>query len=264
MPDTEFPTWFEWMKDISLEIKNVSLAFRIFGTGSQSLKKELIHLGTGGKLCSDTKNHYFVQALNNVSFSLNEGDRLGILGPNGAGKSTLLRVLAGIYQPQSGEFECNGRRVAIIDPSVAIDPNSTGYENIYARAILQEIERGKISEFTRKVKGISELGDYLSLPVHTYSTGMVMRLNFALSVSIEPDILLLDEWLSVTDQLFNDKAERYMADLIERSKILVLSSHNMELLSRVCNFGILLDGGSVLFSGTMNETIAFYQNRFSK
>ena len=247
------------MSNIHLKVENVSLRFRIYGVGSQSLKKEVISFGTGGRLGRDTSNHISVQAISNISFDLSEGDRLGIIGSNGAGKSTLLRILAGIYQPQEGYVASSGRITAIIDPSVALDPFATGYENIQARAVLLEIPVRELSIFTDRVKEISELGDYLDMPVHTYSSGMLMRLNFALSISISPDILLLDEWLSVTDHSFTEKAEVYMKNLVKNSKILVLASHNLELLKRVCNLGIYLEEGQAKHIGPIDDVISYYQ-----
>ena len=246
------------MSATRLSVDHVSLCFRVFGVGTQSLKKKLIAFGTGGRLGRDADNHIVVQAISDLSFELHEGDRLGVIGANGAGKSTLLRVLAGIYRPQSGSVTANGRIAAIIDPSVALDPFATGYENVRSRAVLLSVPRMQQPDFIARVADISELGDYLAMPVHTYSSGMLMRLNFALSISIGPDILLLDEWLSVTDQAFQQKAERQMHALVESSRILVLASHNLGLLERVCNRGLLLDHGAASCFGSINDAIDAY------
>ncbi len=246
------------MSDLELSVEDVSLRFRIYGVGSQSLKKQLLSFGTGGRLGRDTENHFFVQALTDLTFRLQTGDKLGLIGANGAGKSTLLRILAGIYRPQSGTVRATGRLAAIIDPSVALDPLATGYENILSRARLLDVPRSRHQRFIEQVREISELGDYLSMPVHTYSSGMLMRLNFAMSISIEPDILLLDEWLSVADQNFSEKAEAHMRTLVGKTGILVLASHNLELLRRVCNKGLLLRDGEIASFGTINEAIDAY------
>lgn len=247
------------MSGAHLKVDNVSLRFRVYGVGTQSLKKELIAFGTGGRLGRDDGNHIVVQAISNLSFDLEEGDRLGIVGANGAGKSTLLRILAGIYRPQEGVVSATGRIAAIIDPSVALDPYATGYENICSRAVLLWVPKHDLPDFIGRVKEISDLGDYLAMPVHTYSSGMLMRLNFALSISVAPDILLLDEWLSVTDQSFSEKAEHHMRAFVEQSRILVLASHNLELLERVCNRGLVLDGGTARFIGPIADAIAAYR-----
>ncbi len=248
------------MSDLELSVEDVCLRFRVYGVGSQSLKNQLISFGTGGRLGRDTDNHFFVQAVSNLNFKLQTGDKLGIMGANGAGKSTLLRILAGIYRPQSGSVRTTGQIAAIIDPSVALDPYATGYENILSRARLLDVPRDRYQQFTASAKEISELGDYLSMPVHTYSSGMLMRLNFGMSVSIEPDILLLDEWLSVADQSFREKAEIHMRDLVGKTRILVLASHNLALLQRVCNKGLYLKEGEIACFGTIEEAVSAYGN----
>jgi len=248
------------MSDLELSVEDVCLRFRIYGVGSQSLKKRLLSFGTGGRLERDTKDHFFVQAVSDLTFKLQTGDKLGVMGANGAGKSTLLRILAGIYRPQNGTVRTSGQIAAIIDPSVALDPLATGYENILSRAKLINIPRARHQRFIEQVREISELGDYLSMPVHAYSSGMQMRLNFAMCVSIEPDILLLDEWLSIADQNFSEKAEERMRALIGKTRILVFASHDLELLQRVCNKGLLLKDGRVTCFGTINEAVNAYNS----
>lgn len=247
------------MSGVYLKMENVSVRFRVYGVGTQSLKKKLISFGTGGRLGRDAGNHFVVDAISGLSVDLKEGDRLGIVGANGAGKSTLLRVLAGIYRPQEGTVSAGGRVAAIIDPSVALDPFATGYENVRLRATLIGVKRPDQADFIDRVASISELGDYLAMPVHTYSTGMRMRLNFALSISIAPDILLLDEWLSVADRAFSAKAEQYMHSLVGQSRILVLASHNLELLEKTCNLGLVLEAGSTRFLGSISDAIGIYK-----
>lgn len=241
-----------------LALENVSLIFRVYGIGGHSLKKKIISFGTGGRLARDASNHLVVHALNNVSIELSEGDRLGIVGANGSGKSTLLRTMAGIYRPHAGHVTVSGRIAAIIDSGIGLEPHATGYENIRSRAVLMGVGRRDWPAFTERVAELSELGDYLAMPVHTYSSGMLMRLNFSLSVSIDPDILILDEWLSVADQSFRDKAEQHMRQLVDKSRVLVLASHNLELLARLCNRGVFLEGGSLRFAGPIEDTLAAY------
>lgn len=240
-----------------LKLDNVSVRFRIYGVGSQSLKKQLISFGTGGKLARDADNYFVVQALQNLSLELRDGDRLGIIGANGSGKSTLLRTMAGIYRPNEGSVFSQGRLSAIID-NLGLEPLATGTENIEARAALMRVPKGEWPAYAERVRKICELGDYLSMPVHTYSSGMMMRLNFALSISIDPDILILDEWLSVADASFKRKAETMMKELVARSRILVIASHNVDLLQRLCNRGILLQGGLLAAEGAMEEVISSY------
>jgi len=240
-----------------LKLDNVSVRFRIYGVGSQSLKKQLISFGTGGRLARDAENHFVVQALENVSLELRDGDRLGIIGANGSGKSTLLRTMAGIYRPNEGSVSAQGRLSAIID-NLGLEPLATGLENIEERAAMMRVPKAEWPAYSERVREICELGDYLSMPVHTYSSGMRMRLNFALSISIDPDILILDEWLSVADASFRQKAEALMKDLVARSHILVIASHSLELLKRLCNRGILLKAGIVAAEGPMEDVLSAY------
>lgn len=244
-----------------LKLDNVSVRFRVYGVGSQSLKKQIISFGTGGRLARDAANHFVVQALENISLELKDGDRLGIIGANGSGKSTLLRTMAGIYRPNEGTVSSHGRVAAIIDHGVGLEPQATGLENIKARAVLLNVSTKDWANYEERVRDICELGDYLSMPVHTYSSGMMMRLNFALSISIDPDILILDEWLSVADVAFRDKAEDLMRDLVNRSRILVIASHNMELLRRLCNCGLFLQSGGVVARDSIAQAISSYAIR---
>lgn len=240
-----------------LRLDKVSVRFRVYGVGSQSLKKQIISFGTGGRLARDAANHFVVQALENISLDLKDGDRLGIIGANGSGKSTLLRTMAGIYRPNEGSVSSQGRLSAIID-NLSLEPLATGLENIETRAALMRVPKAYSLAYADRVRDICELGDYLSMPVHAYSSGMMMRLNFALSISIDPDILILDEWLSVADASFKRKAEAMMKNLVERSRILVIASHNTDLLARLCNRGILLKAGILAAEGTMDEAISAY------
>lgn len=240
-----------------LKLDKVSVRFRVYGIGSQSLKKKIISFGTGGRLARDAANHFVVQALENISLELKDGDRLGIIGANGSGKSTLLRTMAGIYRPNEGSVSSHGRLSAIID-NLGLEPMATGLENIEARAALMRVSRADLPAYAERVREICELGDYLSMPVHTYSSGMMMRLNFALSISIDPDILILDEWLSVADAKFRKKAEKIMTDLVNRTRILIIASHNVELLEHLCSRGILLKAGVLAAEGSMGQIISAY------
>ncbi|MEY3479447.1 MAG: hypothetical protein RIQ71_222 [Verrucomicrobiota bacterium] len=241
-----------------LKLHEVSVRFRVYGVGSQSLKKKIISFGTGGRLARDAANHFVVQALDNISLELKDGDRLGIIGANGSGKSTLLRTMVGIYRPNEGSVSSQGRIATIIDHSVGLELQATGLENVQARAVLLGVQKADWPTYTERVGDICELGDYLSMPVHTYSSGMMMRLNFALSISIDPDILVLDEWLSVADAAFRNKAAALMEDLVARSRVLIIASHNLELLQRLCNRGIFLKGGALAKEGEMHSVISSY------
>jgi lipopolysaccharide transport system ATP-binding protein len=234
------------MAKVTLE--NVSVDYPIFGVDGESLKKTLSSAATGGRIGGSSRVAV-VEALRDVSFELREGDRLGVMGHNGAGKSTLLQVLAGVYPPTRGTYRCTGSIASLVNPMLGIEREATGYENIMIRGLLLGMSRRTIRARTPEIADFSGLGDYLRMPVHTYSTGMMMRLAFAITTSVRPDILLMDEWLSVGDADFREQAENRMKKLVATSGILVLASHSPELIARECNRVIRLSHGVVVEDG---------------
>ncbi|MET3515263.1 MAG: ABC transporter ATP-binding protein [Gammaproteobacteria bacterium] len=229
----------------SLSLKNVSLGFPIYGASATSFKKTLAASVTGGRVGKET-GVTVVQALSDIDLELKAGDRLGILGHNGAGKSTLLRLLAGVYEPTSGEFARIGSVASLIDPSMGIERDASGVENIMLRGLSMGLKRRQIEAMTPEICEFSGLGEYVNMPVRTYSTGMVMRLAFAICTSMTADILLMDEWLSVGDADFQAKAEQRMTEMVAKSGILVLASHSPKLLLKECNRFIRLEHGRVV------------------
>lgn len=229
----------------SISLKNVSLGFPIYGASATSFKKTLAASVTGGRVGRDT-GVTVVQALSDINLELRAGDRLGILGHNGAGKSTLLRLLAGVYDPTSGEYERSGTIASLIEPSTGIERDATGIENIMLRGLTMGMSRREIESVTDEVCEFSGLGDYVHMPVRTYSTGMTMRLAFAICTSVHADILLMDEWLSVGDADFSVKAEERMRSMMAKSGILVLASHSPKLIAKECNRVIRLSHGSIV------------------
>lgn len=228
-----------------ISLQGVSVRFPIYGAGASSLKKTLAASVTGGRIGKET-GVTVVQALSDITLELKSGDRLGLVGHNGAGKSTLLRTLAGIYEPSSGILTRDGSIASLIDPSLGIEPDATGYENITLRGLVMGLSKKQIAALTPAIAEFSGLGDYLDMPVRTYSTGMGMRLAFSISTSVQADILLMDEWLSVGDADFTKKAEQRMRDVVSRSGILVLASHSPELIAKECNKVIYLEHGSII------------------
>lgn len=226
-------------------LNNVSVHFPIYGTGAHSLRKTIASSVTGGRLGRET-GVTVIQALHDINLELNDGDRLGLIGHNGAGKSTLLRTLAGIYEPSLGKFHREGAIASLIDPTLGIDGDATGMENIILRGLVMGIDKKKLAEITPEICEFSGLGEYLDMPVRTYSTGMLMRLAFSIATSIQADILLMDEWLSVGDAEFTSRAEKRMQDIVSKSGILVLASHSHELISRECNRVIRLEHGTII------------------
>lgn len=227
---------------VSISLKDVSVNFPIYGAGAASFKKTLAASVTGGRFGKET-GVAVVQALSGINLELRSGDRLGLVGHNGAGKSTLLRTLAGIYEPSSGEFVRQGTVASLIDPSLGIEADATGYENIMLRGLVMGMNKTQVDELTPSIAEFSGLGDYLNMPVRTYSTGMMMRLAFSISTSVKADILLMDEWLSVGDAEFTEKAEQRMQEMVAGSGILILASHSPDLIAKECNRVVRLEHG---------------------
>lgn len=215
-------------------------------------------LASGGRIGLSEKGFSVVRSLSNVNLEITDGERIGLLGSNGAGKSTLLRVLGGAYIPTSGEAEIRGKVGSLIDVSLGIDSESTGLENIYLRAALLQIPKRIVDEQLDSIVSFTELGEFINMPVRTYSSGMHMRLAFAVSTMIRPEILLMDEWLSVGDLNFQKKAENRLNELIKRSSILVIASHSRQLIEKCCTRAILLENGSIKLDGPVKEVCASY------
>ena len=243
---------------IGLQLEGVNVDFPVFSADSRSLKNDLLRKGTGGRIGRDGGNRISVRALEDVSVAFGRGDRVGLVGANGAGKTTLLRVLAGVYQPTSGRVWRQGRVASLFDISLGIDPEATGYENIMMRGLFLGLTPAQVRERSRDIAAFTELGEYLSMPVGTYSSGMQMRLGFAVCTCIDPDILLMDEWIGVGDAAFIEKAEKRLEAFVERAGILVLASHNPDLLARVCSKGLLLASGRIKASGPITEVLDEY------
>ena len=234
------------MKKISVIADKISVSFPIFDNAHRSLKNTVLNISTGGKIASDVSNRKIVNALDNLSFKLEEGSRLGVMGHNGSGKTTLLRVLAGIYTPTAGKIKLTGRISSLLDVSMGLDQDATGYENIYLRGVLEGLNSKKIKEKIEEIADFTDLGEYLNFPIRTYSSGMMLRLAFAISTSIEAEIIIMDEWLSVGDSQFSKKATDRLNTLINKASILIIASHDRTLIENLCNRIIHLDHGKII------------------
>jgi len=213
-----------------IKLHEVSVEIPIYSNHNRSIKNSFLKKFTKDKVLPHT-----VKALNNVTLQLKDGDRLGVMGSNGAGKSTFLRTLAGVYQPTSGKIEVKGRIASLIDISLGMDSDATGSENIRMRGIMMGLTLKQIKSMEEEIADFSGLGDFLNMPIRTYSTGMHMRLGFAVSTAVDADIILMDEWLSVGDSEFILKAEKRLENFIGRSSILVVASHSEDLIQKTTN-----------------------------
>ena len=233
---------------MSVHIKgeNICVDYPIFNGPHRSLKKNLLRVATGGRISRDAGRGVTVRALDGIDLDIREGERIGLTGHNGSGKSTLLRVLAGVYEPTGGRLEVHGRVASLLDISIGMDVEASGLENIFLKGLLLGFSRNDIQKKVEEIMDFSGLGEYIDMPVRTYSSGMVMRLAFSIATSIEADILLMDEWLSVGDADFVKKAEDRLKSLIHQTPILVIASHSKEILQEVCSRVMRLEGGKII------------------
>ena len=242
-----------------LRLRDVSVEFPIYQASGRSLKKVLLASSARGNLGRDAKDRINVRALSDLSFEIGDGERFALIGLNGAGKTTLLKILAGVFEPTSGRFTSSGKVLVLLDMNVGFNFDATGRENIILRGMYMGIHPREMRERAAEVAEFTELGEYLDMPVRTYSAGMTIRLAFAASTCIPPDILIMDEWLTAGDVQFLEKAQRRVESFVRTSSILVLASHSLELVRQWCNRGVLLHQGRTVMIGSVEEVIAAYQ-----
>ncbi|WP_163266363.1 ABC transporter ATP-binding protein [Chelativorans alearense] len=235
---------------VSIRAENLSLTYRL--RQKLTLAPRDKRMPTGGRIVGKGRTR-FVTALDGVSFELKAGDRLGLVGPNGAGKTTLLKVLYGVFEPTSGSVEINGRVDALFNIRLGFRPEATGRRNIVLRGLINGWSEQEIEARMEEIIEFSELGDFIDLPFKSYSQGMAARLAFSVATSLEPEILLMDEWIGAGDPAFQEKAKKRMAERAEKAGIIVLASHNHALLKKTCNKMLELEKGSATFFGMLGE-----------
>ena len=231
--------------------------FPIYDARGRSIKNRLYEMVRNPSHASPSIT--LIAALRSVSLELRDGDRLGIIGRNGSGKTTLLRVLSGIYEPTSGSATIEGDVASMTDLTMGMDWDATGEENIVIRGILLGLTRKEAVSLIEPVREFTELSERLQDPIRTYSTGMLLRLAFAISTSIRPDILVMDEMIGAGDARFIEKARRRVRDLIGVSSILAISSHNLAMIREFCTVAVLLSDGCIVARGGVDEVIARYE-----
>ena len=243
----------------SITLENIVVDLPIYHASARSLRRKLLEISIGGKIRSEGNDRVIVRALDGLSLSLVEGDRVGLIGHNGAGKSTLLRIMAGLWEPTSGSVKVEGRVSTLLDMGSVIDPEMTGRENINHVAALTGLPPLRWAEFRDDIETFSGLGAFIDLPVRAYSDGMRLRLSFALMTAQVPEILLLDEAIGVGDMEFSAKASERIGLVSSRSHIIVLSGHALGDIERVCNKVVWLEHGRLMAVGPAAEIIERYQ-----
>jgi ABC-type polysaccharide/polyol phosphate transport system ATPase subunit len=236
----------------SVEIENVSLSYPIYGSNARSFKTVLVNMATGGRLNNDSSS-VMVEALRDVSFHLEKGDRLAVLGHNGAGKSTLLKVLAKIYEPTKGAVNVQGKINCLFDIMMGMDHELNAYENIMLRGLILGLSKSEIRKIEPRIEEFAELGDFMKMPIKSYSTGMKLRLAFGIITNVFSEILLIDEIVNVGDANFIEKAKQQMKSLVNRSEFVVLSSHDERVIRELCNKALCLEKGVVRYFGKVEE-----------
>ncbi|NON70953.1 ABC transporter ATP-binding protein [Corynebacterium ulcerans] len=245
---------------VSIDTYNACVDFPIFEAKSRSMKKAFLG-AAGGAIGRNKDNTVVVEALRDVNLHLKEGDRIGLVGHNGAGKSTLLRLLSGIYEPTRGSAHVRGRVAPVFDLGVGMDPEISGFENIVIRGLFLGQTRKQMKQKMDEIAEFTELGDYLAMPLRTYSTGMRIRLALGVVTSIEPEILLLDEGIGAVDAAFMATARERLSDLVQRSGILVFASHSNDFLVQLCDSALWIDHGTVRQAGAVDDVVEAYEGK---
>lgn len=242
-----------------IELHQLNLTFQVRKASGVTLKEFIVR----GLFRQSANPKMTVHALRDVNLTVGDGERVGIIGHNGAGKSTLLRLLAGIYPPTSGRRRVVGQISSLFDIALGFEADATGWENIAYRSYLQGETPRSVREKIDAIAEFSELGDFLNMPVRYYSAGMSVRLAFAIATAIEPEILLVDEVLSVGDLAFQEKAARRMREMMSKAKIIIMVSHDLLSIGKLCERAIWMDHGTILDSGPTAEVIAAYERHYS-
>jgi ABC-2 type transport system ATP-binding protein/lipopolysaccharide transport system ATP-binding protein len=240
-------------------VNRITVDIPIFDASSRSLKNNVLAAATGGQIKPrQGTGKVMVRAIDDFSLHLKHGSRLGLVGHNGAGKSTILRVLAGIYEPTFGSIAVDGEVAAIFDIGFGMDPEATGWENIVLRGMLLGYSRKEIEAKSQEIGALTGLGEFLDMPLRTYSAGMATRLAFAVSTSITPEILLIDEGIGAGDAAFLAQAKERMQTFVGEAGLLVIASHSDTLLKQWCETGLWMEHGRIRMSGSIDEVLEAY------
>jgi ABC-type polysaccharide/polyol phosphate transport system ATPase subunit len=238
-----------------IELRDAGLTFTIRQHRKVTFKEYLLR----GLFLQSRNPKVAVHALSNLTLTAGEGDRIGVIGHNGAGKSTLLKLLAGIYPPTTGTRLVEGRICSLFDIALGFEHDASGWDNIRYRSYLLGETPRTVKKKIDQIAEFSELGEFLNMPVRYYSAGMLVRLAFAIATAIEPEVLLVDEVLSVGDLAFQQKARQRMQDMMAAARLMVLVTHEIPTLEQICNKAIWLQHGSIQKQGRPDEVVAAYK-----
>lgn len=240
-----------------VKVKNLTIEFHIHSAQSLSLRNFIASKLVGGRF-KKKANKQVLCALDDISFDIEPGDRVGLIGTNGSGKSTLLRALAGIYPPTSGEIEINGKISTLFGTSLSINDEMSGYENLFLNSLIFTKDYGLTKRKMGEMAEFTELGDNLKLPLSTYSDGMKVRISFSSATNIAPDVLLIDEVFGAGDKNFYDKSSKKIIEMIDNCNAMFLASHSDELIKKFCNKAIHLSAGKMVKFGDVDDVLHSY------
>ena len=248
-------------KDIICQAENISLEIPLITKSDLSLKKTFVRSITGGKVAK-SNGVTIIKALSNLNLTIHSGERIGLIGHNGAGKSSFIRLISGIYEQTSGILKCPVKAFPMLQRSFIVQDSLTGIDEAKARYLLKNNNLKKFKFFLDDITNFSGLGDYISLPIKTYSSGMCARLIFALLTYDSHEFLALDEDIGTGDASFYDKAEKRLTNFINRAGTLIIASHSPLLLKKFCKRGIVFSEGSIIYDGKLKDSLDFYESRY--
>ena len=243
--------------DVAISVQNVTMSFNLNKEKVDNLKEYVI------KLITHKLEFKKFHALQNISFDVKKGEHLAILGFNGAGKSTLLKTIVGVYKPTSGKIEKQGVIAPLLELGAGFDPNYSGKENIFLYGAILGYSREYIQSKYDEIVEFSELGNFINVPLKNYSSGMRARLGFSIATAVEPDVLILDEVLSVGDAKFRTKSLKIVQTRVEEGVTVLMISHSIDQVKAICDTAILLDHGKIIAQGDVNEVSAIYDEMTS-
>jgi len=250
---------------IVANLSNISLHIPIYNYGALSIKDKFLHFFRENKILRENKiqrNRYIIKIiLNNINLKINKGDRIGVIGANGSGKTSLLKIISSVYFPTTGSIILRNQVTSILDITLGIYGEATGVENISLRAMILGLDQKKVKEKIHEIIEISGLSEeVINQPLFTYSSGMAMRLAFAVSMILEPELLVLDEWLAVGDYEFQKTVNKNLEIFIKKTKALIFASHDLEQIKKICNRVIIMKEGLIFFDGKPSEAVKIYTN----